>query len=201
MLGPDNKPHVYGVDATGKKVQDFSVAPQPDQAARHTASELAQVERETRTAIRKADADYRQAEGTANLQRNFIAEAKGENKATVKIVPLEGALEITTSQGVHRINRTEVEQYGSPGSILDHIIGKLHGAVQGQDIPDWVLDDMDKMTQQVIKNAQQRYSDTYDDEMGIAQGYGLALAKKMPKIKPSAGGNQGQAGALPPAWK
>ncbi len=73
---------------------------------KHTASELAQVERETRTAIRKADSDYRTAESTANLQRNFIAEAKGGNKAAVKIVPLEGALEITTSQGVHRINRT-----------------------------------------------------------------------------------------------
>jgi hypothetical protein len=40
---------------------------------------------------------------------DFLEEAKSGNKTAVKIVPLQGALQITTSQGVHRINRTEVD--------------------------------------------------------------------------------------------
>ncbi len=67
----------------------------------------------------------------------------------------------------------------------------------GKDISDDVLNDMDKMTQEVIKGAKKRYDDTYDDEMGIAEGYGLDLKKKLPRLK---GGGQGQPGALPPGW-
>jgi hypothetical protein len=198
VLGPDNKPHVYGVNAEGKKVQDYGVAPNQSPEAKHTAAELAQVERETRTAVRKADADYRTAESTATLQRQFIKEAKGGNREAVKIVPLEGALEITTSQGVHRINRTEVEQYGAAGNWYDKLAAIAGKWGTGKDIDDRILDDMDKMTAEVIKNAHKKYSDTYDDEMGIAQGYGLDLGKKMPKIKSPV---EAPAGALPPGWK
>lgn len=179
---------------------------------KRSAAESAQVERETRVAVRKADSDYRNARATADMQREFINEAKGGNKAAVKIVPLEGALEITTSQGVHRINKTEVEQYGGAGSLYDRIAGAIGKGVSGKDIPDNVLNDMDKMTQAVIENAHKKYSDTYDDETDIAKGYGLDLKSKIPKLSKeghtgggNAGsvtsGNTGAAGALPPGWK
>lgn len=166
------------------------------------------VERETRTNIRKAQQSYRGAESTANMQREFISEAKGGNKAAVKIVPLEGALEITTSQGVHRINRTEVEQYGGAGSLWDRIVGKIGKGLTGKDIPDDVLNDMDKMTQEVEKNAWERYNSEYDDEVGIAKNNGVAnIEQHLPRIKQRAGGAAaaapaaGGAGALPPGWK
>jgi hypothetical protein len=189
------------------------------------------IERETRTNIRKAQQTYRGAEATSNMQREFIKEAKGGNKAAVKIVPLEGALEITTSQGVHRINRTEVEQYGGAGTVFDKIHGALEGKLwNGKDIPDNVLDDMDRMTQEVEKNAYERYSSEYDDEVGIAKNNGIAnIEQHLPRIKQRSGGGgnasadasgaagggggqplpsfkdwkakQGQPGALPPGWK
>lgn len=185
---------------------ESNAAKKESPADKHSASELAQVERETRVAIRKADSDYRSARSTADLQREFLKEAKGGNKEAVKMVPLEGALEITTSQGVHRINKTEVEQYGEAGGIWDRIKAKIGKGVSGKDIPDSVLDDMDKMTQAVIENAHKKYSDTYDDEAGIANGYGLDLSKKIPKLSKEghSGGNAapvGGAGALPPGWK
>lgn len=205
--GPDGKPHVYGVNAKGEKVQDFGVAPQQQKESRSDKSADV-VERETRTNIRKAQQSYRGAESTANMQREFISEAKGGNKAAVKIVPLEGALEITTSQGVHRINRTEVEQYGGAGSLWDRIVGKIGKGLTGKDIPDDVLNDMDKMTQEVEKNAWERYNSEYDDEVGIAKNNGVAnIEQHLPRIKQRAGGAAaaapaaGGAGALPPGWK
>lgn len=199
VLGPDGKPHLYGVNPKGEKVQDFGVAPQQPRESRNDKTADV-VERETRTAVRKAQESYRGAQATSDMQREFIKEAKGGNKAAVKIVPLEGALEITTSQGVHRINRTEVEQYGGAGSLWDRIMGKIGHGLTGKDIPDNVLDDMDKMTQEVEKNAYQRYSDSYDDEVGIAHGYGVDVSKHLPKLSHGARG-AGDAGAKPPGWK
>jgi hypothetical protein len=183
VLGPDGHPHVYGVNAKGEKVQDFGQSYVPPKESRQDKSADV-VERETRTAIRKAQENYRGAEATANMQREFIKEAKGGNKAAVKIVPLEGALEITTSQGVHRINRTEVEQYGGAGSLWDKINGAIGKGLTGKDIPDNVLNDMDRMTQEVQKNAWERYNGEYEDNIGIAKNNGVAnIEQHLPRIK------------------
>lgn len=204
IIGADGKPHVWQIKEGTNEKQDMGVAPNET----HGDKTNDQVERETRQSVRKAQEQYRGAQATADMQREFIREAKGGNKAAVKIVPLEGALEITTSQGVHRINQTEVAQYGGAGTIFDKIHGALQGKLwNGQDIPDNILNQMDAMTQEVERNAYQRYSDTYDDEMGIAGGYGVDLNKKLPKLQrggrhsQDAGGGAAAPGALPPGWK
>jgi hypothetical protein len=191
VLGPDGHPHVYGVNAKGEKVQDFGQSyVSPKESRQDKSADV--VERETRTEIRKAQEKYRDAEATSNLQREFIKEAKGGNKEAVKIVPLEGALEITTSQGVRRINRTEVEQYGNAGSLWDRINGAIGKGLTGKDIPDNVLNDMDRMTQEVQKNAWERYNGIYEDNVGIAKNNGVAnIEQHLPRIKPHGGENSG----------
>jgi hypothetical protein len=71
----------------------------------------------------------------------------------VKIVPLQGALEITTAQGVHRINRTEVDQFGGAGNLYDKLAGKIGGVITGKDITDSVLNDMDALQKTVSASA------------------------------------------------
>jgi hypothetical protein len=67
-------------------------------------------------AAEKAGNDYLTAKQAADNMADFLDAARSGNKTAVKIVPLQGALEITTAQGVHRINRTEVDQYG--GAVI-----------------------------------------------------------------------------------
>ena len=119
---------------------------------RHSAAEAAN----------KAGQAFSGAQQTADNMAEFMREARSGNKSAVKIVPLEGALDIVTAQGVHRINRTEVDQYGGAGSLFDRIAGKLGGAVSGKDIPDDVLDDMEQVQNTIAKNARAKYEHDLD---------------------------------------
>ena len=148
-------------------------------------------------AMNKSGEDYAKAVQTSQDLNELIAEAKGGNKAAVKIVPLQGALEITTAQGVHRINRTEVDQYGGAGSLLDHIEGRIGGVVSGKDIPDDVLNDMQAMQKMIAGNAQRLHENsvktinsTYGSKfqpMSFDQQSGAGAPSGMTRIKASDG--------------
>jgi hypothetical protein len=101
----------------------------------------------------KAGQEYATAYQAAQNMADFLTAAKGGNKEAVKIVPLQGALEITTAQGVHRINRTEVDQFGGAGNLYDKLAGKVGGVLTGKDITDSVLNDMAAVQQTVSQNA------------------------------------------------
>ena len=183
---------------TGADIKDLGQTKVPGETPdqKRSASESAQVEREARGAIRKAETDFRNAQAVADEQHQFIREAKGGNKEAVKIVPLEGALEITTAQGVHRINRTEVDQYGNAGSYFDRITGAIGNGLTGRQIPDNVLNDMDAMTSQVEKNAYSKYVNDYKDNAGIVSGYGgTGFEGRVPMIGAPA---QAQSGGTQP---
>jgi ethanolamine utilization microcompartment shell protein EutL len=93
---------------------------------------------------------------------DFLDEARSGNKTAVRIVPLQGALEITTSQGVHRINRTEVDQYGGGGNLYDRLAGKVGGVLTGKNITDDVLNSMDALQQKISQNSQTLYQNKLD---------------------------------------
>lgn len=184
------------------KAEDWLKAEQaakPDPNQKRTASELAQVERETRTTIRKAQETYRTAQNHATLLSNFVDEANKGNKVVAEALPLEGALSITTSQGIKRINRPEVQQFEGAGDLFDRIMGKLGKLTAGQPYPDDLKKDMKSLADVLEHSAYKQYSDSYDDEMGIAKGYGLDLDKKLPRLKHGASSVAG-GGALPPGW-
>ena len=101
----------------------------------------------------KTSEEYASAHQAAQSLSDFINAAKSGNKEAVKIVPLQGALEITTAQGVHRINRTEVDQLAGAGSLYDKVAGKINGAISGKSITDSVLNDMQTLEQTIDKNA------------------------------------------------
>jgi len=104
-------------------------------------------------AFDKAGQEYAAAYQAGQNMSDFIQQARSGNKEAVRIVPLQGALEITTSQGVHRINRTEVDQFAGAGNAYDKLAGAIGGGVTGKNITDSVLNDMDAFQKTVSQNA------------------------------------------------
>jgi hypothetical protein len=113
-------------------------------------------------AAEKAGNDYLTAKQAADNMADFLDAARSGNKTAVKIVPLQGALEITTAQGVHRINRTEVDQYGGGGDLYDRLAGKVGGVLTGKSITDSVLNSMDALQQKISQNSQTLYQNKLD---------------------------------------
>lgn len=104
-------------------------------------------------AMDKSGQEYAKSVQAASDLGELINEAKGGNKAAVRIVPLQGALEINTAQGVHRINRTDIDQVAGAGSWFDKVNGELGGALTGKSIPDSVLNDIQSMQDVITENA------------------------------------------------
>ena len=113
-------------------------------------------------AAEKAGTEYLTAKEAADNLADFLDAARSGNKTAVKIVPLQGALEITTAQGVHRINRTEVDQYGGGGSAYDRLAGKIGGVLTGKSITDDVLNSMDALQQRISQNSRTLYQNKLD---------------------------------------
>lgn len=196
-LPPDLKPIVDSAVAAHKQHLDEEAQRQAAADARsrsksddkRSATDSATVERETRTNIRKAQQAYRDVEEkTANMD-NFLGLAKGGNKAAAQMVPVEGALQISTTAGTKRINRTEVEAYGGAGDLYDRIMGKIGKGVSGKGITDDVLDDMKTLSDVLKKAGWEKYNSEYDDEIGIAKNNGLdKIEQHLPRIQQHGGG-------------
>src|SRR5215475_12706848 len=83
-----------------------------------------QIDKEARGQVNAAEKQYRTAQESQGSLDDFIGLAEKGNKIAGAAVPLEGTLEIVTSQGVKRINRTEVEGIEGAGSLFDRIQSK-----------------------------------------------------------------------------
>jgi len=120
----------------------------------------------------KLATEYAGAKSAADNMSAFLSLAKSGNKAASVNVPLQGALEITTAQGVHRINRTEVEQYASAGSLFDRISGRIHGVLSGNKIPADVLNDMQQLQNVIAGTAETKYKNGLT---AVNQNYGASF--------------------------
>lgn len=131
-------------------------------------------------AATKAGTDYAQAQSVSQRLTAMMDAAKKGNVVSYQLIPEEGALQVTTSQGVHRINMAEIQNYGG-GSAWQRMQGHLGKQLTGKSIPDSVLNDMSEMQAIQAKGAQQKYADTLKT---INQNYGS-------NFQPVAGGAQG----------
>lgn len=101
----------------------------------------------------KAGEEFASAHQASQNLVDFISAAKSGNKEAVKIVPLQGALEIVTAQGIHRINRTEVDSMGPEvGSLYDKVAGHVGGMLTGKSITDSVLNDLSALQKKIDAN-------------------------------------------------
>ena len=116
----------------------------------------------------KAGTDYAQAQSVSQRLNAMMDAAKRGNVVSYQLIPEEGALQVVTSQGVHRINMAEIQNYGG-GSLWQRLVGHLGRQVSGRSIPDSVLNDMSEMQDIMAKGAQSKYENSLRT---INQNYG-----------------------------
>jgi hypothetical protein len=116
------------------------------------------VEQATEAAT-KAGTEYAQSKSVSDRLYAMMDAAKNGNVVSYQLIPEEGALQVTTSQGVHRINMAEIENYGG-GSLWQRMQGHIGKALTGQSIPDSVLKDMTEMQKIQQEGSRTKYENT-----------------------------------------
>ena len=107
----------------------------------------------------KAGTDYAQAKSVSDRLSAMMDAAKNGNVVSYQLIPEEGALQVTTSQGVHRINMAEIQNYGG-GSLWQRMEGHIGKTLTGESIPDSVLKDMTEMQKIQSEGARSKYENT-----------------------------------------
>lgn len=140
-----------------------------------------------RALLDKAEGQYRTAEQGAQGIRGMIDDALQGGKISARMLPLEGALEVTTANGVKRINRTEVDQYAGGGSLFDRLAGQIGGATKGIPFTPEIMNDMKRLADVQEKGAYDNYKGGYDS---ATRRYHLTDEQALPAPSGSAGGGQ-----------
>jgi hypothetical protein len=92
--------------------------------------------------LQKQSDAYTQFLGTANSLKQSLAAAKTGNEMAAAVAPLQGTLFITTSEGVKRINQTELEGVAGAGSLAQRIEGALGKQTGKGPLSDQLKNDM-----------------------------------------------------------
>lgn len=100
---------------------------------------------------------YVDAAQAADDMKTFVNDAKTGNKVAYSFIPAEGALYLTTSRGVKRINLNEMNAYGGGGSAWDRVVAFIGKQASGASIPADILADMDAVNKGVGTNAKTAY--------------------------------------------
>lgn len=113
-------------------------------------------------AYAKSGQAYAGAVTAADDVQKVLDLAGSGNKAAGANVPLVGVGALNAVNGIKRINSAEIAQYGTAGSLLDRIQGKLQGWTEGQPIPKDVLADMKTLHDQLAQGAADKHSREVD---------------------------------------
>ena len=144
----------------------------------------------TQSAAIKLDQDYAKAKAQADSIKTVLDLAAQGNKAAGANAPLVGVGAVNAVNGIKRINSAEIAQYGTAGSLVDKIQGKLQGWQYGQPIPKDVLDDMQKLHDELRSTSYEQYSNGLRS-LNQRSGAKLAPAFDPPKKAASTGYNAG----------
>jgi hypothetical protein len=101
--------------------------------------------------------EYLKAQEAADQMQSLIQLTRTGNKAAGSNLPLIGVETLNAINGIKRINKDEIKQYGGAGSLYDKIVGKLEGAAVGQPIPADVLKDIETMHNTLRQGAESSY--------------------------------------------
>jgi len=110
-------------------------------------------------AATKAGTEYAQAKSVSDRLDAMMTAAKNGNVVSYQLIPQEGALQVVTSQGIHRINMAEIQNYGG-GSLWQRMQGHFGKELTGRSIPDSVLGDMSEMQAIQAQGALSKYQNS-----------------------------------------
>ena len=114
-------------------------------ALARTAQNANQVQRQGIESLQKQSDSYTQFRSTADSLKNSLAAASNGNEMAAAVAPLQGTLFITTSEGVKRINETELKGVSGAGSLVQRINGALGKATGEGPLSQQLKDDMAKL--------------------------------------------------------
>ncbi len=103
----------------------------------------------------KTSTAYIKALQAADDVQSVLDLAQKGNVAAGANAQLVGVGAINAINGIKRINSAEINQYGTAGSLIQKIQGKLEGWTEGKTIPDSVLADMRALHAELAKGAKQ----------------------------------------------
>lgn len=106
----------------------------------------------------KLDAEYNSARTATEALGHMLDLAASGNKAAGSNLPLVGVETVNAINGIKRINSAEINQYGSAGSLLDEIKGKIGKLTSGQPIPADVLSDIRELHQALGEQSYEKYT-------------------------------------------
>ncbi len=144
-------------------------------------------------AAAKAGTEYAMAKSVSDRMAATMDAARKGNVVSYQVIPEEGALQIITTQGVHRINQTEISQYAGGGSLWQRMEGHFGKALTGKSIPGSVLNDMAEIQKIQADGARSKYENTLAT---INQTYGAAF-KPVEMTTPEKGGSTAGLKAAP----
>jgi hypothetical protein len=167
-------PHTIMVNSrTGEDIKDEGQTKIPGEAPaeKRSASEQAQVEREARGAIRKAEEGYRDTQKSVGQLTTSIDAASDGNGLLTSFVPTMAVLGINTSNGVHRISPAEAQAAQLPGGWAEQFNAWFDKATSGKLTPQ-LKQEGKQLAKILTQSAHQKYQSIYEDEAGIVEGYG-----------------------------
>lgn len=184
-------PHEVLINAeTGADIKDEGQTKVPGESAteKRSAAESAQVEREGRQNIRKAEGQYRDTQKSVGQLSAAIDQAKDGNGLLTSFVPTMEVLGINAANGVHRISPQEAQAAQLPGGWPERFNAWYDKAASGKISPELVTEGK-QLANILLQSSYQRYKSTYDDENGIVSGYGVKdFNKRIPLIPGEPGG-------------
>lgn len=196
-LPPELKPLVDSANRAHKQKIDEAAASQASVFAhsdavaqrnaataenKHSATESAQVERESRQNIRKAADKYLDTKRSVDQISASIDAAKDGNGLITSFVPTMEVLGINTSNGVHRISPAEAQAANLPGGWAEQFNAWFSKASSGKPTPQLIAEGK-QLAAILKKGAYQQYKDTHDYESGVVSGYGgKDFDKRVPLI-------------------
>lgn len=176
-------PHEVLIDKqTGADVKDLGQTKVPGESSgdKRKANESAQVEREARVNIRKAEGQYRDTQKSVGQLTASIDAARDGNGLLTSFVPTMEVLGINAANGVHRISPAEAQAANLPGGWAEQFNAWFDKTSTGQISPQLVTEGK-TLARILLDSSYQRYKSTYDDESGIVTGYGgTGFDKRVP---------------------
>ena len=142
------------------------------------------------TGAEKLDTEYNTARSTTEALGHILDLADKGNKAAGANVPLVGVETLNAINGIKRVNSMEISQYGSAGSLLDKIKGKLGSITEGKPIPQDVLNDIRELHESLGTQAYEKYTTGLKSLEARTPGAKLAPTIPPPNIRRGSGGAQ-----------
>jgi hypothetical protein len=146
-------------------------------AEQRRAQDFAEQQAGRRELTDKVETPYRTAVTSAQTLRDVVTDAKAGNKVAASLQNLQTTMAAIRSQGLNRINQTEIGTTAGAGSVWDRLVGWMGHATEGQPVPPDVQNDMLKYADILEKAAYDNYKTGH---AAITERYKLTDEKPLP---------------------